>query len=66
MLSEQKLKNLVNNKAKKFDIAPQQIYCLYGLEQLLIKINRSPYKKYFVLKGGYLLSATYGRHAVNS
>lgn len=60
MLSEQKLKNLVNKKAKEFDIAPQQIYGLYGLEQLLIKINRSPYKKYFVLKGGYLLSATYG------
>lgn len=60
MLSEQKLKNLVNKKAKESGIASQQIYGLDGLEQLLIKINQSPYKEYFVLKGNYLLSVIYG------
>ncbi len=60
MLSEQRLKNLVNAKAKEYGIAPQQIYGLYGLEQLLVKLDQSPYKEFFILKGGFLLSATYG------
>ncbi|MGY3750734.1 nucleotidyl transferase AbiEii/AbiGii toxin family protein [Vagococcus acidifermentans] len=59
-LNEQQLKRFVNGKAKEFHIQPQQMYALYGLEQLLIKINHSRFKDQFVLKGSYLLSAVYG------
>ncbi len=60
MLSEQKVKNLINKKAKEYGLFPQQIYGLFGLEQLLLKISESEYKDFFILKGGYLLSAIYG------
>lgn len=60
MLSEQKMKNLVNNRAKEYGLKPQEVYGLFGLEQLLIKISQSHYKDYFILKGGYLLSVVHG------
>ena len=60
MLSEQRLKNLVKQLTKEYNIAPQQLYSLYGLEQILDKISHSEYQKHFVLKGGFLLSSVYG------
>ncbi|OQO88260.1 hypothetical protein BH739_04690 [Enterococcus casseliflavus] len=60
MLSEQKTKNLINKYAKEYDVLPQQLYSLYGLEQLLVKIDQSEYRNSFVLKGGYLLASIYG------
>lgn len=60
MLSEQKMKNIVMKKAKEFDIAPQQMYALFGLEQILKKVADSPYQENFVIKGGFLLASVYG------
>lgn len=60
MLSEQKLKNLINRYSKEYGLFPQQLYSLFGLEQLLMKIDKSEFKDSFVLKGGYLLSTIYG------
>jgi len=60
LLSEQKMKNLIDNKAKETNLPKQQLYGLYGLEQLLLKLNDSSYKDHLILKGGYLLSSVYG------
>lgn len=51
---------MINEKAQHYKILPQQMYGLYGLEQLLLKISQSPYQDSFVVKGGYLLSSIYG------
>lgn len=60
LLSEQKLKNKIQDYSKKFNVLPQQLYGLYGLEQLLKKIEKSDFRDAFVVKGGYLLSSTFG------
>jgi len=60
LLSEQKMKNLIDKKAKETNLPKQQLYGLYGLEQFLLKLNGSPYKDNLILKGGYLLSSVYG------
>lgn len=54
------MKRLINKKAKEYDIVPLQLYSLYGLEQLLMKISKSMYRDHFVVKGGYLLTSIYG------
>lgn len=54
------MKNVINQKAREYDVIPQFLYSLYGMEQLLKKISHSPYKDYFVVKGGFLLASTYG------
>ncbi|WP_071131739.1 nucleotidyl transferase AbiEii/AbiGii toxin family protein [Enterococcus timonensis] len=60
MINPDKMKNLIRKKSKEYQIAPQQLYSLFGLEQLLIKIEQSPFKDHFILKGGFLLSTVYG------
>ncbi|MDN6250806.1 MAG: nucleotidyl transferase AbiEii/AbiGii toxin family protein, partial [Tetragenococcus koreensis] len=60
MLSEQKMKNLIDKKARETDLPKQQLYGLYALEQLLVKLNDSSYKDKLILKGGYLLATVYG------
>lgn len=54
------MKNLIDKKAKETHLPKQQLYGLYGLEQLLLKLNDSSYKDNLILKGGYLLSSVYG------
>lgn len=51
MLSEQKMKNLIDKKANETGLPKHQLYGLYGLEQLLLKLNDSPYKDNLILKG---------------
>lgn len=60
MLSEQKMKNLIDKKAKETDLPKQQLYGLYALEQFLLKLNDSQYKDRLIIKGRYLLSSIYG------
>ncbi|MDH6364529.1 putative nucleotidyltransferase component of viral defense system [Enterococcus sp. PF1-24] len=60
MLSEQKMKNVVNQRSKEYDISVNNMYSMYALEQLVTKISQSEYKDNFVLKGGYLLTSIYG------
>lgn len=54
------MKHLVKTKAKKTGVPVQQLYGLFAMEQLLIKLNDSPYKEHLILKGGYVLSTTLG------
>ncbi len=60
LLSLAKMKNLVREKSKEFHVPPQQLYSLYGLEELLKRLSDSPYKEYLVIKGGYLLTSVFG------
>lgn len=60
MLSEQKIKNMIIEKSKDYHIPVDQMYSLYGLEQLLKKLSQSQYKENLVLKGGFLLVTRYG------
>ena len=60
MLSEGKMRNLVRNKAKEYQVAPQQMYSLFGLEEVLKRLADSPYKDHLIIKGGFLLSTMYG------
>ena len=60
MLSEQKMKNLIDKKSKETNLPKQQLYGLFALEQLLVKLNDSQYKDKLIIKGGYLLSSIYG------
>jgi predicted nucleotidyltransferase component of viral defense system len=54
------LKALLNNKAKAKGIPAQLVLQSYFMERLLYRIANSPYKKNFVLKGGFLISAIVG------
>ncbi|MFC4652737.1 nucleotidyl transferase AbiEii/AbiGii toxin family protein [Lactococcus nasutitermitis] len=60
MLSQQKMNNLIKQKATETKAPLKNVSKLFGLEQLLKKISASDYRDKFILKGGYLLTATYG------
>lgn len=51
---------MINNLAKKNNIAAQSVLQTYMLERLLERISISKYKNNFILKGGMLISALLG------
>ena len=53
-------KAIINNIAKKNNVAAQSILQTYMLERLLERISISKYKDNFILKGGMLISAMLG------
>lgn len=53
-------KAIINNIAKKNNIAAQSVLQTYMLERLLERISLSKYKDNFILKGGMLISAMLG------
>jgi len=60
MNSSQQLKNLINNKAKEFNLNPQTLLNRFFMERFLERISMSRYKNNFVLKGGILISSMVG------
>jgi predicted nucleotidyltransferase component of viral defense system len=54
------LKAFIKNKAAEKNIAAQLVMQNYVLERLLERISLSPYKRNFILKGGFLISAIVG------
>ena len=54
------LKAFIKNKAKEKHISAQLVMQNYMLERLLERMSLSPYKKNFILKGGFLISAIVG------
>jgi len=60
MYNSQKLKNYMTKKSLDTGVNINELYQLFALEQLVKKIYRSPFKEYFIIKGGYLLSSIYG------
>ena len=54
------LKAFIKKKAAEKNISAQLVMQNYMLERLLERISLSPYKKNFILKGGFLISAIVG------
>lgn len=54
------LKAYIKNKAKEKNISAQLVMQNYMLERLLERISLSEYKRNFILKGGFLISAIVG------
>jgi hypothetical protein len=51
------LKAFIKNKAKQNQISAQLVLQNYMLERLLERISVSRYKRNFIIKGGFLISA---------
>ena len=54
------LKAFIKKKAEENRISAQLVMQNYMMEQLLERISLSPYKRNFILKGGFLISAIVG------
>lgn len=53
------LKTKINNKAKKYNLSPQDLLQMYFFERILYRISISQYKYNFIIKGGMLLSSIF-------
>lgn len=60
MNTSKQLKDLINNKAKQYNLNPQILLTRFFMERFLERISLSKYKKNFVLKGGILISSMVG------
>ena len=60
MNTSKQLKDLINNKAKKFNLIPQILLTRFFMERFLERISLSKYKNNFILKGGILISSMVG------
>ena len=60
MNTSKQLKDLINNKAKKFNLSPQILLTRFFMERFLERISLSKYKNNFILKGGILISSMVG------
>jgi predicted nucleotidyltransferase component of viral defense system len=54
------LKAFIRNKAEKLNISAQLVMQNYMLERLLERISLSPYRRNFILNGGFLISEVVG------
>ena len=53
------IKTKINNKAKRFNLSPQDLMQMYFFERILYRISISEYKYNFIIKGGLLLSSMF-------
>ncbi len=53
------IKAKINNKAKKYNLSPQDLMQMYFFERILYRISISEYKYNFIIKGGLLLSSMF-------
>lgn len=60
MKNAMQLKAVVKNIAAEKHISAQLVMQNYMLERLLERISLSPYRQYFILKGGFLIAAMVG------
>lgn len=60
MNTSKQLKDLINNKAKKYNLSPQILLTRFFMERFLERISLSKYKNNFILKGGILISSMVG------
>lgn len=61
MIAAEVLKIKVKERAYEYNLEPQDIMQMYFFERLLYRISISKYKYNFILKGGLLLSAIFGK-----
>lgn len=60
MNTSKQLKDLINNKAKAYDLSPQVLLTRFFMERFLERISESKYRTNFILKGGILISSMVG------
>lgn len=60
MLNPQRVKNLVGKKSKETRIAVQQMYGLYAMDRLVLKLSESDFADSLIVKGGFLLATDLG------
>ncbi len=60
MLNPQKMKNLVVRKSRESKIAVQQMYGLYAMDRLVLKLSESDFADSLIVKGGFLLTTDLG------
>ncbi len=53
------IRNKINNKAKIYNLSPQNLVQMYFFERILYRISISKYKYNFIIKGGLLLSSMF-------
>lgn len=53
------IKAKINNKAKRYNLSPQDLLQMYFFERILYRISLSKYKYNFIIKGGLLLSSMF-------
>lgn len=60
MINANSVKGRVNNFAKKNNIQPQTVLHMYFFEKFLLRLEQSPYRDNFIIKGGLLVSQIIG------
>lgn len=60
MINANSVKGRVNNFAKKNNIQPQTVLHMYFFEKFLLRLEKSPYRDNFIIKGGLLVSQIIG------
>lgn len=59
MINITSVKAKINNKAKQYNLSPQDLMQMYFFERILYRISISKYKHNFIIKGGLLLSSMF-------
>lgn len=54
------MKSLVGSKAKEANIPVQQMYGLYAMDQVALKLSRSELANHLIMKGGFLIVTDFG------
>lgn len=54
------MKNLVVRKARESKIPVQQMYGLYAMDRLVLKLSKTEYADNLIVKGGFLLTTDLG------
>jgi len=60
LLSRNEMRDLVKKKSKESRLPPQQLYGLYAMDRLILKLSDSVYSSNLIVKGGFLLTTNLG------
>src|SRR5699024_2113853 len=54
------MKNLIIKKSKESKLPSQQLYGLFAMDRLILKLSKTPYANNLIVKGGFLLTIDLG------
>lgn len=63
LFNQQKVKNMISKKSAETGLPAQQLYGLFGMERLILKLSQSSYAEHLIVKGGFLLTTDLGLSA---
>ena len=61
MKSSDQIKGNIKSLAKKKGLKPQEVFQMYFFESVLKRLEKSPYRETFIIKGGLLISSANAR-----